>query len=192
MNAAANIAAIAAEQGVALQALLAEVVAAWRAAGANVVGVTAETHGLPDRTCGAGYLRDIASGKPYSIYLDVAPSHTSCHLDNAGVAHAGALIVDQIAAADVVVLNKFGKLEAMGEGLLPAFAAAIAAGKPLLTTVSDNHRKAWQSFAPGAVVLAAKKATLSDWWNATARRDHPGRNAVRPLAVSETSSTGAS
>jgi hypothetical protein len=68
----------------ATQTLLAEMVADWRAKGASVAGVTAETHGLPDRVCGAGFLRDIASGTPYRIYADAAPgSHAACHLDAA-------------------------------------------------------------------------------------------------------------
>jgi hypothetical protein len=131
-----------------------------------IAGVIGEAHGLPGRTCSAGILRDIVSGQPYPIYLETAPSHTSCHLDAAGVESACAEILDQVSMSDLVVLSKFGKLEAMGLGLANAFAAAIAAGKPVLTTVSDRHREAWAAFAPDAIYLIADEAALQAWWRA--------------------------
>ncbi len=74
------------------------------------------------------------------------------------------MVLGQIPDSDVVVLSKFGKLEAAGGGLAPAFAAAIAAGKPVLTTVSELHRDAWQRLAPDAVRLPADPAAIRDWW----------------------------
>ena len=167
-----KIAAVLADEGTATQALLAAMVADWREAGAKIAGVIGELHGLPDRSCGAGFLRDIASGKPYRIYLETAPSKAACHLDTAGVASACKAIVDQISMSDLVVLNKFGKLEGMGEGLAAAFQLAISAGKPVLTTVSDRHRHAWRTFAPDTTFLPADKAALQNWWHAIrVRRD---------------------
>src|SRR3546814_859793 len=138
-----------------IQRLFAETVADWRATGIRVAGVTAEAHGLPDRTCSAGVLRDIGSGNQFPIYLETTPQGTSCHLDAEGVEAACASVIDQIASADLVVLSKFGKLEAMRQGLFPAFEAAIAAGRPLMTTVSGKHRDAWEAFAPDATYLEA-------------------------------------
>jgi hypothetical protein len=164
ISAPTKLAAIFTSAGADTQGPLAQAVTDWRAAGAAIVGVLAQAHGLPDRTCGAGFLRDIVSDKPYPIYLETAPLDTSCHLDAAGVDSACAAIIPQIADSDLVVLNKFGKLEAAGAGLAPAFAAAVAAGKPVLTTVSKLHRAAWLAFAPGVVVLPAERTALNDWW----------------------------
>lgn len=162
----AKIATVIARDSATAQALIAKVVADWRAAGANIVGVIAEPHGIPGRTCGAGILREIVSRKSFPIYLDTAPSHTSCHLDATGVDGACAAILNQIATSDLVVLSKFGKLEASGGGLAPAFEAAIAAGKPLLTTVSYKHRDTWRALVAHATVLNADKAALENWWRA--------------------------
>ena len=148
-----------------IQKLLAAVVADWRVGGIRVTGVTAEAHGLPDRTCSAGLLRGIGSGDQFPIYLETAPPGTSCHLDAQGVEAACASIIDQIANSDLVVLSKFGKLEAMRKGLFPAFEAAIAAGRPVMTAVSAKHRSAWQAFAPNATYLEADKSALTDWWS---------------------------
>jgi Protein of unknown function (DUF2478) len=161
-----KIAAVLADDGTSAQALLAAIVADWRESGAKIAGLIGELHGSPDRTCGAGLLRDIASGKPYRIYLQTPLPQTSCHLDAAGVAKACRAVLEQISMSDLVVLNKFGKLESMGEGLAPAFELAISAGKPMLTTLSNQHRDAWRTFAPDTIFLSADKVALQSWWRA--------------------------
>ncbi len=155
------------------QSLLTVAVARWRARGAKVVGVLAEAHGIPGRTCGAGFLRDIASNKPYSIYRETVSSSTTCHLDASGVEAACENLQGQIPACDLVVLSKFGKLEAMHQGLADAFTAAMAAGKPILTSISDKHRDAWRAFVPDATLLAADEAALEAWWHDSNRQKAP-------------------
>jgi Protein of unknown function (DUF2478) len=147
-----------------LQALLATAVAEWKAAGVRVAGVIAEAHNLPNRACSAGFLRDIGSGKAYSMFLETPPSGTSYHLYATGVEGACAAVLGQIIYSDVVVLSKFGKLEAAWGGLAPAFTAPIAAGKPVLTTVSDLHQAACYGLAPDALRLPAGAAAIRDWW----------------------------
>ncbi len=115
------IASIIGADSTAVQALFATVVAEWRASGVRIAGVVAETRDLPDRTCAAGVLRSITSDSVFRIYLEEPPQDTSCHLDALGVGAACAEILDQIAASDLLVLSKLGKLEAAGSGLLPAF-----------------------------------------------------------------------
>lgn len=148
-----------------IQALLAATATGWRTGSARIAGVTAEAHGRPERPCSAGVLRDIATGERFSIHLETTPEGTTCHLDAAGVEAACAHLIGQIAGSDLVILSKFGKLEAMGQGLFPAFEAARAAGKPLLTTVSEKHRDAWEAFAPEAAHLEADPAALAAWWS---------------------------
>ncbi len=161
-----RIAVLGGADGPTLQALLAAAATEWKNAGLRVAGVVAEAHNLPDRTCSAGYLRDVGSGKPYSMFLETPPAETSCHLDATGVEGACTAVLDQVGGSDVVVLSKFGKLEAAGGGLAPAFQAAIAAGKPLLTTVSDLHREAWRAIAPDATQLPADASAIRDWLSA--------------------------
>ncbi|MGH6817198.1 MAG: DUF2478 domain-containing protein [Methylovirgula sp.] len=166
---AGRIATVIGADSATIQTLFAVLTAEWRTSGVKVVGVIGEALGLPDRTCSAGVLRDIVSGEPYSIYLETVPAHTSCHIDAAGVETACAAIVGQISTSDFVVLSKFGKLEAMRGGLTAAFETAIAAGKPVLTMVSDKHRDAWRAFAPEAIYLAADEAAIRAWWRLCAR-----------------------
>ncbi|MBV6305780.1 DUF2478 domain-containing protein [Candidimonas humi] len=164
MTTSSTIAYIANREGLDSQALLSAAVAQWRAAGIEAVGVLAENNET-EGMCSAGFLRDLASGKRFSIQLDAPPAGTSCHLDTAGMEDAGAGLLTQIPQADIVVFSKFGKLEATQKGLWAAFAAAISAGRPLLTTVSPKHAQAWQAFAPAALRLESKPAAIAQWWN---------------------------
>ncbi|WP_333792935.1 DUF2478 domain-containing protein [Hyphomicrobium sp.] len=170
----ATVARIAAVEGLgsaAAQHLFAIAIDRWRLAGVRVAGLLEETHGAAGRTCSAGKLRDIASGQSHSIYLDTLPAGRICHIDAAGAEEAGAGLLAQIAAADVVVLSKFGKLETeRGGGLRHAFEIAMDAGKPLLTAVSERHRAAWRRFAPHAAILPPSAAAIEAWWETVGAR----------------------
>lgn len=160
-----DIAVIRNREGTDHQDLLAGAVADWREAGLRIAGVIAEAD-RGEGPCSAGFLCDIASGQKFSIQLDAPPAGTSCHLDGDGVGAAAAALLDQIPTADIVVFSKFGKLEAMQQGLWPAFRAAVATRKPIVTTVSAKHVDAWGAFAPSADWLAPDPAAIVDWWRA--------------------------
>jgi hypothetical protein len=169
-----NIAVIANHDGLDSQALLSASAAAWRKAGAKVAGVVAENN-TTEAICSAGYLRDLASGRRYSVQLDAPPAGTVCHLDTMGMQDAGTGLLAQIPDADIVIFSKFGKLEAAQKGLWAAFSAAIAAGKPILTTVSAKHVDAWKSFVPAATWLEGDQAALDAWWRTVATQNRGPR-----------------
>ena len=158
-----TIAVIAQPEGRDFQPLLAGLVQRWSQAGTRVSGLLAQRL-EDDQPCSAGFLHDIVSGKEYSVHLDAPPAGASCHLDAAGMEEACAALLGEIPSADIVVLSKFGKLEAAGGGLRPAFDIAAQAGKPLLTTVSPRHVAAWAAFAPDAVWLEPEPDAVGRWW----------------------------
>lgn len=131
----------------------------------RLVGVVAEDHGLADRACRAGFLRSLANGERFPMFQDLGPHSTACHLDGAGVTMAAEAVRSDIArGCDLVVLSKFGKLEAAGGGLRAAFDAAIEAGLPVLTSVGKSFLSAWEAFAtPPFVVLPADPAEVEQW-----------------------------
>jgi nucleoside-triphosphatase THEP1 len=158
------IAAVTGAASPSLQALFQHMVESWRASGVQVVGLIEQTHGLPSRTCNAGILHDIASGSPYAIFLESAPQSSACQIDVVGAETASKALLPQIQMSDLVVLSKFGKLEAARRGLIGAFEAAIKLRKPILTTVSDRHLRAWREFAPAASELEPSPRAIADWW----------------------------
>jgi hypothetical protein len=139
----------------------------WRATYC-VAGLIAEPHGLADRACSAGFLRNVRSGERFSIFQDLGPGSTACHLDGAGALTAADAVRRDIAAGcDLVLLSKFGKLEADGEGLFGAFNAALDARIPLLTSVSRASETQWEKLAGRSyAVLPADPDRIGALWQA--------------------------
>jgi hypothetical protein len=128
----------------------------WRGS-VRLAGLIAEDHGLPDRACSAGFLRNVASGERFSIFHDLGPGSTVCHLDGMGALTAAQSVQRDIAAGcDLVLLNKFGKLEADGAGLFAAFSAVLDTGIPLLTSLPPAFEPAWTKLTgrPFSIVRA--------------------------------------
>jgi Protein of unknown function (DUF2478) len=134
----------------------------------RLAGLVAENHGLAERHCQAGYLRNLTTGARFSIFQDLGPGSAMCHLDGSGAVAAAVAVQSDIAAgSDFVLLNKFGKLEAAGDGLASAFRAVITAGLPLLTSVSPAHDEAWRRFVDQEfAVLPADPAAIDLWRHA--------------------------
>src|ERR1700741_3840595 len=130
-----------------------------------LAGAIAEDHGLSDRACSAGYLRSLGSGERFPIFQDLGPGSATCHLEGAGALAAVTAICDDITrGCDLVVLSKFGKLEANGSGLRDAFRAAIEAEAPVLTSVSPHFAAAWDKFAaPLSATLPADADQIEAW-----------------------------
>src|SRR5215470_16320330 len=89
----------------------------------RLAGLVAEDHGLADRHCQAGYLH-LTTGARFSIFHDLGPGAAMCHLDGVGAVAAAATVQSDIeAGCELVLLNKFGKLEIARDGLATAFRA---------------------------------------------------------------------
>jgi hypothetical protein len=121
--------------------------------------------------CGGGQLHSIASNGSFSLFQDLGPGSTSCAIDPSGVVEAGEWVCEDIArGCDLVVLSKFGKLEAENRsGLIAAFVAAMEAGLPILTSVSPRHMDAWSAFAAPFFVTLPPEIAVLEAWQAHAR-----------------------
>ena len=160
------IAAVQGGESDAIQALLASLAQSWRARGLAVAGVVEE------RASGSGsgrertVLRDLNSGVSFPLKQDLGPGSTSCSLDVQGLAEASFSVETAIeAGCDCVILSKFGKMEAQGGGLLGAFYAAIAAGRPVVTSVSPSASSAWSEFADTLFTfIEPDRGAIENWW----------------------------
>ena len=117
--------------------------------------------------CVGGDLRCLGDGRRFPLMQDLGPAAGgACRLDAEGVVSAATAVQQGIAAGcDLVILNKFGKIEAARSGLAPAFASAIEAGLPILTSVSPKLSEAWDRFAaPLYIVLPPEAEALEAWW----------------------------
>jgi hypothetical protein len=119
-----------------------------------------------DGPCSAGDLKSLSDGRRFSIMQDLGPSAEACRLDAGGVVSACDAVQAGIdAGCDLVVLSKFGKIEADRSGLAAAFASAMAEGLPILTSVAPRFMDAWDRFAaPLYVILPPDLAAIEAWW----------------------------
>jgi len=116
--------------------------------------------------CGGSHLLSLADGGKFEIYQELGSAAGACRLDAAGVVTACEAIERDIAAGcDLVVLNKFGKVEMERSGLAAAFAAAIEARIPVVTSVSPKMMEHWERFAaPMYELLPPDRGELERWW----------------------------
>lgn len=131
--------------------LLAALSERLRAKGFALGGLVQRNDSGGGRFCGAMEVEDLGSGRRVSISQDRGPGARGCRLDPRGLAEAGALAGQAIAAGvDFVILNKFGKAEVEGRGLRAEFVQALGNGIPTLTSVGAGVLPAWDAFVGGA------------------------------------------
>lgn len=154
-----------------VQAIFRDLVERWRPT-LRIAGVIEESHGLADRKCSAGYLRNIRTGELYPIFQDLGSGAEACHLDGQGALSAAGMIEHDIAAGcDLVLFSKFGKLETAGGGLREAFTTAMAASVPILTSVSPAFEADWRGFAaPLFVMLPPDVEEIEAWRRAVSAK----------------------
>ncbi len=128
------------------QALLSHLAVSWRARGLRIAGVVEEF--TVENARETVLLRDLKSGARYPLKQDLGSGSISCSLDLASLAAACLSVETAIEqGCDFVIISKFGKMEASGGGLAGAFYAAIAADRPIVTSVSPSLTEAWNGFA---------------------------------------------
>lgn len=162
------VAAIQSEVACDVNGLLGEIVKELRSRGVLLAGAVQGTETLSDECCSPLSLFDVGSDRVVGISQELGPHSSGCRLDHRGLAEAGAFISKTIeTGADLVVINKFGKAEAEGDGLLSCFAEAVSAGVPVLTSVRPPYLEAWQAFHGGmAVALPPSHDTILEWFEA--------------------------
>lgn len=115
---------------------------------------------------------DLMTGREISICQPLGSGATACRLDAAGLAEAAVAVARAIEAnVDLIVINKFSKQEAAGEGLRDELAEAIAAGIPVLTAVPEKCLEEWKTFSGDiGTMLACDRKAVEGWWRELSAR----------------------
>jgi len=165
-------AAIVHRGGTAADTLLAEVVAHQQAQGRRVRGLLM-TYPEPEAGCaGRMVLVDIDSGVPFLVSQPMGSGSTACRGDPQGFAQASGVLRAALAdAPDLVVVNRFGALEAEGGGFSAELLELLSEGIPVLTAVNERYLPTWQHFSGGAAVLPAERAAVDQWLAGVLARD---------------------
>jgi len=113
-------------------------------------------------------VRDLVAGATLPIMQDLGPDATGCRVDPAAIAVAATwLDAARATKPDLLVANRFARLESEGGGMLVEIGQAFADGVPLIVCVPRRHLDAWDAFACGLdVKLAPTRESIEAWWAA--------------------------
>jgi hypothetical protein len=133
----------------ATDARIAAMVGDLRRAGARLAGtVRTDDARAPAHPCDMDLLV-LPDGPDLRISQDLGTGARGCRLDGGVLEQAAALSAGRLTGADVLVVNKFGKLEAAGRGFVPLIAEAIERGIPVLVGVNALNLPAFLQFSAG-------------------------------------------
>lgn len=125
-------------------------------------------------------LEELAGGEIVALSENRGKHARGCRLD-IGVLTELAESVQVSLQADeprLLVVNKFGKIEADGGGLREAIADAVALGIPVLAGVPMRNLESWRAFtADLAIELEPQAAAIERWLDG-----HGLRSAAAPVA----------
>jgi hypothetical protein len=144
----------------------------------RVGGVIQRSGGERGHCAASVHVVDLRSGEAFDIWEAQGACARGCRLDERGLLDAEPVIMAAIAdRVDLLVINRFGRAESLGRGLIGYFTAALEAAVPVLTAVRAPYHADWRAFHGGlAQDLPADEAPVVDWAKRTIRG--PGEPAA--------------
>ncbi|WP_111560013.1 DUF2478 domain-containing protein [Paracoccus sediminilitoris] len=136
--------------------LIADLARDLQARGLRIAGAVQTNHDLgPDCACDMD-MQVIGDGAaPVRISQSLGAGASGCRLDTGALEEVVARTAPTLPGADLVVIPKFGRQEAMGRGFYSLIAEAAAAGQPVVLYVPRQQRAAFLAFAGGLAVELA-------------------------------------
>jgi len=136
-----------------------------RDAGISVAGLVQNNKFIRDRAKCDMEVEELASGVVLKISEDRGKEARGCRLDRGILSEAAALLSASLEnGPELVVLNKFGKLEAEGRGLRDTLADAVQLGVPIIVGVPYRNLEQWRVFSGGlAEECPLGSSRLHEW-----------------------------
>ena len=164
------VAALVYADGVYPDRAIARALAPLRERGIAMAGaIQLEPAGQPGRHPCDLLLEDLASGEVTAIAEHRGKEARGCRLDVGVLTEVAETVAASlhIDAPRLLIVNKFGKIEADGGGMRGAIAQAVELGIPVLVGVPARNLDRWRAFAgPLAVELPAEPAAITGWLEA--------------------------
>jgi len=119
--------------------------------------------------CATRTVLDLDLGTVYPIGQSLGKESKACCLDPGALLVAGAVLRRAAETrADLVIVNRFGVLEADGGGFSAEMLELITKGYPVLTVVSPPYLDAWRTFTGGmAAELPPEADAIMTWFKRT-------------------------
>lgn len=140
-----------------------------RQAGYTLAGAVQHNTAEGSSPCADMMLEDLATGARLDISTPLARAGGGCRLDATALEDATGIIAGALdrpadRQVDLVIINRFGKQEILGNGFRNMIEAAVTRDIPLLTALNGVHRSAWDGFAAGmADILSPDAETIEQW-----------------------------
>lgn len=136
--------------------------------GVRVGGIVQKMHSQVQGKLGAIDAIEIDTGKSISIktpHLQTTEPGT-CLLDVSSLAECSNAIHRAIAGDfDLVVIEKFGRQEAKGEGLADEIMATLASDTPAIIALPQNYLDDWNTMTGGEIkILPPTMDAMIAWW----------------------------
>jgi molybdate transport system ATP-binding protein len=168
MPATKSVAAILYDRGDDVDALILDACTVLRRGGLRIGGIVQSSLGHRASCASSVHGIDLCTGERFNIWQQRGAGARGCRLDERGLIVAEPAILSAIAeGVDLVVINRFGRAESLGGGLIQCFTAAFEARIPLLTAVRPPYDAAWTTFHGGVGQnLAAQLESILSWVHA--------------------------
>ena len=148
----------------AIDACLAEAVALIEGAGISLAGTVQTNTECAGRDVCDMDIRVLPDGPVFRISQDLGVGARGCRLDGGALEAAVVEVAARLDGAALLVINKFGKQEAEGRGLVGIIAEAVGRGIPVLVGVNQLNLEPFLQFADGlAAPLEAEPQIVADW-----------------------------
>jgi nucleoside-triphosphatase THEP1 len=145
-------------------ALIAEVADLLEAEGVRLAGTVQSNHEREGRHKCDMDLRVLPDGPVVRISEDRGDLARGCTLDSGALEQTILAVQQHLDGAEVLIVNKFGKREAEGKGLVPVIADALERGLPVLVGVNGLNLAAFLAFAGDEVTaLPTDARSVADW-----------------------------
>jgi nucleoside-triphosphatase THEP1 len=157
------VAALVYDDGTYPHEIMKHVVGYCRMRGMRLAGVIQYRSRYPNHRCDM-VLEDLMTGRRISIFASRGRGAKGCQLDE----YAMLQTVSEIELAlknspELLVLNKFGKMEAEGMGMRDLIAQAICMGVPVIVGVPERNLRVWREFAGEFSVELNSSGGVDEW-----------------------------
>lgn len=144
---------------------LPDFIAELKADNVRVAGILQESRVEPGETMRTIYSLDIATGQRIAIKRPMTNAK-DCGLDVSSLVETSAILRKALdERPDLVVIEKFGDQEQMGQGLFGEIMQVIVAGIPLLVAVPEPALGIWREQCGGmGAILQFSHDDMRHWW----------------------------
>jgi Protein of unknown function (DUF2478) len=148
--AGSRLAAIAYHRGFDIDKLLFNICEGLRTRGFSLGGLLQSSFGGDHGCADSVMVVDLRSGSAIDIWDRRGKGARGCRLDECRLLEAEPpLRVAITERVDLLVINRFGRAESLGRGLIGTILSAIEAGIPVLTAARPPYELAWRAFHGG-------------------------------------------